>query len=574
MKHYRKILVLAAIGLLATGKLCMRPGQLNAADPSPPGELNAKPEIVEAWREMRFGMFVCWGPVTLTGEDIGWSRGLSRTKPIETRIPEGGRGPTPAAVYDNLYKKWKPDRFDAREWVEIAREGGAKYIIFLVKHHDGYCLFDTKLTDYKSTGPEAAWKRDVLKDVADACHESGMKLIVYYSQPDWHHPDYRTANHARYIEYLHGQIREILTNYGKIDGLWFDGLGGEARDWDAEKLIPLARSLQPWLVINNRYGLQGDYDTPEQTVGKFQVDRPWESCVTLGTQWAWKPDDKIKSLKQCIDLLVNCSIRGGNLALDTGPMPDGRIEPRQAQRYREIGAWLKQYGESIYGTNGGPIRPARWGGTTSRGDTIYVHVIKWPGESVKLPPLPKKVVSHRLLTGGEATVEQSAESIVVRVPPADRQPLDTIIALTMDGPVAELEAIPNPTGSLTFGKKAAASNVYRQRVRKYGPDFAVDDDPLTRWGCDTGTHSAWLEVDLGQPLTFNRTEIVEAYGRIRRFELQVEENGQWRTFYRGTTIGEEFSAKFAPVTGRKVRLNLLDAVEAPSICEFQLYHDK
>ena len=367
-------------------------------------------------------MFVCWGPVTLTGQEIGWSRAGERRG-------TGGTGKTAVDVYDNLYKRWRPNRFDAREWVKIATDAGAKYMIFLVKHHDGYCLFDTKLTDYKSTGTQAAWKRDVLADIADACHEAGLKLFVYYSQPDWHHPDYRTADHPRYIRYLHGQIREILTNYGRIDGLWFDGLGGKAADWDAEALFGLARGLQPWLLINNRCGLPGDFDTPEQEIGKLQLDRAWESCITLGTQWSWKPDDTIKSLKECIDTLVTCAGRGGNLALNTNPMPDGRIEPRQVDRVREIGAWLKMHGESIYDTRGGPVEPQPWGVTTHRGNTAYVHVLRWTGDTVQVPRLQAPAGRARILTGGDAEVRPSGDGIELRVPAAHRQALDTVIVL-------------------------------------------------------------------------------------------------------------------------------------------------
>jgi alpha-L-fucosidase len=472
-------------------------------------------------------------------------------------------------VYDSLYKRWKPDRFDARQWVEIARQGGMKYMIFLVKHHDGFCLYDTKLTDYRSTGPESAWKHDVMRDVADACHAAGLKLIIYYSQPDWHHADYRTANHGRYIEYLHGQIRELLTNYGRIDGLWFD-LGGKPEDWQSERLFKMARTLQPWLTINNRIGLPGDYDTPEQRLGRFERGRPWESCITLGTQWSWKPDDKIKSLKECIDLLVTCAVRDGNLALNTNPMPDGRIEPRQADRFREVGRWLQRYGESIYGTRGGPIRSAAWGGTTHRGRTVFVHVLKWPGESVQLPAIAKKIVSSSVLTGGKASVAQTAEGVTIRVGAADRQALDTIVALELDGPAAELGVIGPPSTSLTFRKKARASNYFRQ-MDTYSPDKAVDDDSGTRWGCDYGTHAAWLEVDLGVAQTFDRVGISEPYGRVRKFALEVEEKGQWRAFYHGRKIGEDFSASFAPVTGRRVRLNLQETSEGPSIWEFQLF---
>ena len=328
-KNLLPLIVTAGVLLLAAGEAAAE------ADTRP--WLEATPEAMQWWQDARFGMFVCWGPVSLTGKEIGWSRGGPRGGKFRIRQ---GSGPTPVEVYDNLYKKWKPDKFDARQWVQLAKDAGQKYMIFLVKHHDGFCLYDTKLTDYKSTSPEAAWQHDVMKDIADACHQSGLGLFIYYSQPDWHHPDYRSENHARYVKYLHGQVRELLSNYGHIDGLWFDGLGGKPEDWDAENLFKMAREIQPHLIINNRCGLPGDFDTPEQRLGRFQLDRPWETCQTLGTQWSWKPDDTIKSLKQCIDTLVTCAVRGGNLALNTNPMPDGRIEPRQAARFRQLGQWM------------------------------------------------------------------------------------------------------------------------------------------------------------------------------------------------------------------------------------------
>lgn len=423
--------------------------------------LKARPEVVESWKDMRFGMFLCWGPVSLTGREIGWSRGA----PALGLRPgvRGGKGPTPADVYDSLYKKWKPDKFDAQHWVTLARDTGMKYMVFLVKHHDGFCLYDTKLTDYKSTGPESAWKVDVMKHVTDACHKHGIKLIIYYSQPDWHHPDYLGEHHDRYIKYLHGQIRELLTGYGKIDGLWFDNLRGvnpqTAKLWHAEELFKTARSIQPHLIINNRCGLPGDFDTPEQSIGRFEFDRPWESCVTLGTQWSWKPDDTIKPLKECIDILVTCAGRGGNLALNTNPMPDGRIEARQAQRFRQIGSWLNKYGDSIYGTNGGPYitkawgtrfghtnrssasdqRP--WGVTTWKDKSLYVHVLNWNRDILQLPTIDRKLVSYRSLTGPASTVVQTDEFLTISVPAQYRDTLDTIIELKFDSSLAGIDPI-------------------------------------------------------------------------------------------------------------------------------------
>ena len=553
--------------------------------------LKAKPEVVQAWKDMRFGMFICWGPVSLTGLEIGWSRGVP-TWGMRTGV-RGGKGPTPAEVYDSLYKKWKPDKFNAREWVKIAQETGARYLVFLIKHHDGFCLFDTKLTDYKSTGPESAWKVDVMKEIADACHETGMKLIVYYSQPDWHHTDFCGDHHERYIAYLHGQIRELLTNYGRIDGLWFDGLGGTAKQWDAENLFKMARSIQPHLIINNRCGIPGDYITPEQYVGRCQFDQPWESCITLGTQWSWKPDDKLKPYTDGIQMLVACAVGDGNLALNTNPMSDGRIEPRQVENFRKIGDWLRKYGESIYGTRGGPfVAPdmgkrqfghdrtrfqmpggAWWGGSTRKDDAIYLHILRWPANTITLPPIRPRIVKHAVLTGGEATVKQTDAGIEVSVPAAQRDALDTIVKLELDAPAKSIPVIKpkNTTApSLTTGKKATASNWFR-KSETYAPDKAVDGDPDTRWGCDYGTHWCWLEVDLGEAKTFDRAAISEPYGRVKEFELQVKNNGGWKTFHRGTTIGEDLNIKFASVTGRHVRLNLQKTTEGPSIWEFQLF---
>ena len=167
------------------------------------------------WEESRMGMFVCWGPVSLTGKEIGWARGGERNS-------WSGKGDVPVEIYDNLYRHWMPTHFNAREWVQTALDAGSKYMIFLVKHHDGFCLFDTEYSDYKSTTTLALWQKDVFRDIADACHDMGLKLVVYFSLPDWHDTNAFTENHHKFIETIHGQVREIATNYGKIDGLWFD----------------------------------------------------------------------------------------------------------------------------------------------------------------------------------------------------------------------------------------------------------------------------------------------------------------------------------------------------------------
>ena len=528
--------------------------------------LNANEKDVQAWRQMKFGLFIHWGPVSLKGTEIGWSRGGERRGRNDKST-----GSIPVEIYDNLYKQFNPVKFNADEWVQIAKDAGMKYLVFTSKHHDGFSMFDSKVTEYKISN--SPFKRDVVKELADACHKGGLKLGYYYSPPDWYHPDYRTENHARYIEFLHGQLREICSNYGKIDIIWFDGLGGSAKDWGSENLFKMIRQLQPNVIINNRAGFPADHDTPEQRIGKFQNDRPWETCMTICRQWAWKPNDDMKSLKQCIQTLVKTVGGDGNLLFNVGPMPDGRIEPRQVERLKEMGAWLKKYGQSIYGTRGGPFKPGAWGASTHKGNAVYVHIMNWSGGQLILPPVSKKIVANSVLTSGTANVKQTDESIEISVPEVYRHEIDTIIKLQLDGPADELAPVGMPSASLAHEKKVRASNVY-QKNSHYNPDKVVDDDPATRWATDTGTKQAWLEVDLGKATTFNQVKIAEAYGRVQEFELQYKNSTQWKTFGRGTKIGAGYSKTFEPVTARLVRLNILNSTDGPTIWEFQLLAPK
>jgi alpha-L-fucosidase len=559
--------VLLAGLLVATAAPAAEP----PAPPAPAAEpeyLKAKPEDLRWWQEARFGMFIHWGPVSLKGTEIGWSRGGKRGN-------RAGTGAIPVDVYDNLYKEFNPVKFNAGEWVEIAKAAGMKYLVFTSRHHDGFSMFDTKQSDYKITN--SPFKRDVCAELAKACHEGGLRLGWYHSPPNWYHPDFQTANHAaRFIPFLHAQVRELLTNYGQVDIMWFDGLGGKAVDWDAGNLFQMIRALQPHILINNRCGLPGDFDTPEQRVGTYQVARPWETCMTICHQWAWKPDDTMKTLPQCLQTLIRCAGGDGNLLFNVGPMPTGEIEPRQVDRLREMGQWLARFGETIYGTRGGPWRPGPWGAATSRGNTAYVHVFNWQGDAVRLPGIDRKVVSSSVLTGGKADVKQTEEEVALAVPAADRQEIDTIVRLDLDGPAFGAATKRLTGASIASGKKAAASNVFQKNVASLGPAKAFDDDPDTRWATDAGVQEAWLEVDLGAPATFDRVLIDESaqYRRVRAFELQYKDGDAWKTFYKGKSIGPEWSASFNPVTAQVVRLNILKATDGPTINEFQIFAAK
>ena len=402
-------------------------------------------ERIKWWQAARFGLFIHWGPVSLVGTEIGWSRGGER-RGLRFTLPPG---PVEVEVYDNLYKEFNPVHFDAAEWVQMAKDAGMRYLIFTSKHHDGFVNFDSALTEYKITGPLSPFGRDIVGELAAACHAADLPFGCYYSPPDWRHPDYRNENHARYLDYFHAQVGELCRNYGELSVLWFDGLEenftdaveveryrdqerfASAQIWGSEKLFAEIRQLQPNILINNRCGMRADFDTPEQMVGAYQTERAWESCITMGDQWAWKPDDKIKSLEECLHTLIRVVGGDGNLLFNVGPMPDGRIEERQVERLRQMGDWLRDYGESIYATRGGPFKPGPWGVSTHNDNYIYLHILDWPTETLTLPPLAQSINGSHVLTGGQAVVQQSAQGVTITVAPADRHAIDTIVRLAV-----------------------------------------------------------------------------------------------------------------------------------------------
>jgi alpha-L-fucosidase len=415
-----------------------------------PADLSkTEPGRLQWWQDARFGMFIHWGPVSLKGTEIGWSRGK----------------PVPVAEYDNLYHQFNPSNFNARTWAQIAKAAGMKYLVLTSKHHDGFCLWNTQFTDYNIMN--TPFHRDVVKELAAACRQEGIVFCTYHSICDWHHPDYPLGspggssqkpnpNLDRYNEYLKNQLAELIQNYGPLGIMWFDGEW--EKPWSAERgadLYQYLLRLQPSLIINNRVGTArkgmagttaagafgGDYDTPEQTIGKFQNDRPWESCITICQQWAWKPNDPMKSLKECLQTLINCAGGDGNLLFNVGPMPTGEIEPRQVERLKEMGVWLKKYGRTIYGTRGGPFKPGTWGASTHQGNRIYLHVFKWPDAGLVLPPIETRIKSGKILTGGKVELKQTSAGLTILVPKQYHRDIATVIELKLDGMASNIAPV-------------------------------------------------------------------------------------------------------------------------------------
>ena len=396
------------------------------------------------WSEARFGMFIHWDMSSVAGTEISWSR--KATKPLDVSNDKAGYVEDPA--YDHLYEKFNPQKFDATEWVRIAQAAGMKYMVFTAKHHGGFCMWDTKLTDYSIM--HTPFKRDVVKELADACHKAGLRFGLYYSPRDWHHPDYGIGDNAKYHEYLKGQLTELLTNYGQVDVLWFDsfGHGDSIQYWHADEIMALVKRLQPQIVINDRCGffgqtvesLKGDFDTPEQRLGEFQNNRAWESCMCIveapGGGWSYRTDGKIKSFANCMKTLLGCATGDGNLLLDVGPNALGEIPADQAGRLREMGAWLQKGGPSIYGTRGGPYRNGAWGGSTYKGNTIYLHIAKWNGDRIELPPLKSKILkcSNLINLLAAPAFAQTEKFLALKLPADQQDKIDTVIQLELDGP--------------------------------------------------------------------------------------------------------------------------------------------
>ncbi|MFC1725402.1 alpha-L-fucosidase [candidate division KSB1 bacterium] len=397
-------------------------------------------ESLKNWQDKKFGMFIHWGPVSLRGTELSWSRGRN----------------IPIVEYDNLYKEFNPVLFDAGEWVRAAKDAGMKYLVITSKHHDGFSLWDSKYSEYDIMS--TPYKKDILKELSRECNRQGIMFCTYHSIADWHHPHYTTryggdprpvedSDMDKYIIFMKNQLRELVKDYDtKI--LWFDGEWEDA--WSHEegmKLYKYVRDLNDEVLINNRVdkgrrGMEGktvsnkfagDFDTPEQRVGAFDIDNPWESCITIGTQWAWKPNDRLKSLRECIHTLVRTVGGGGNLLLNVGPMLDGRIEERQITRLKEIGDWVEKYGESIYETKGGPFKPNDWMVSTRKENKIFVHLLYWPHKELILPGIKDfNLLSADILGGENLKFSEKHDQIVISLPEKPVDENNTVIVLELN----------------------------------------------------------------------------------------------------------------------------------------------
>lgn len=425
----------------------------------------ANPKDLEWFTDARLGMFVHFGVSSVNGVQLGWGR-ETRKAPDTSK-----KGPLADSIYDNQYKYFRLEHFNPTKIVEMAKEAGAKYIVIITKHHDGFCMWNTKYSDYNIM--KTPYGKDYLKAFADAVHKAGLKLGFYYSQRDWYHPDYEPLDSVtikdlakkgrrtipvgyqvhisdkqkRYQEYMYNQVKELLTNYGRVDILWFDAVwwGGMFTEemWNSEAIYRMARKCQPGILINNRSSIPGDYDTPEQHVGDFQNNRPWESCMTITNSWAWKPNLKPKSAKTCIHILASTAGGDGNLLLNVGPKSDGTIEPGEVKVFQQIGAWMKVNNQSIYGTRGGVYYPSRNLTSTFRGNTLYLHLLDIKGTQLTLPAIKGRKIKNAyfLANGKKVNIIQTGDNYEINLPSPLPDELDAVIAVQFNKPLDKVGII-------------------------------------------------------------------------------------------------------------------------------------
>lgn len=406
------------------------------------------------WREARFGLFIHWGLYAIPAGE--WKEETNHAEWILTTAQ------IPVEQYEKFALQFNPTAFNAAEWVRYAKDAGMKYIVITSKHHDGFCLFDSKHTDYDVIDA-TPFKRDILKELAEECRRQGLKMCFYHSIMDWHHPDYlprrswedrsaEGANLDRYVDYMKKQLAELLTNYGELGVLWFDGEW--EKTWEEERgrdLYNYVLSFQPDIIVNNRVGKGregmagtydpetsvGDFGTPEQEIPATGLAYDWETCMTMNDHWGYnKNNHNWKSEEDLIRKLVDIASKGGNFLLNVGPTAEGQIPKPSLDRLKAMGQWLDLNGESIYGTVASQFESLEWGRSTTKPQKLYFHVFEWPSDgNLIVPGLLTKVESAYLMVEPNTSLMTTLnpDSTVISLPEQAPDPIVSVIVCEFAG---------------------------------------------------------------------------------------------------------------------------------------------
>jgi alpha-L-fucosidase len=416
------------------------------------------------FNQARFGMFIHWGLYSVPAGEYGTNKGYAEWIQLSAKIP--------GSEYEKYAAQFNPTNFNAAEWVHVAKDAGMKYMVITAKHHDGFCMFDSQLTDYNIV-KATPWHHDPLKDLSAECKKAGIVFCVYYSDPDWHHPEFPAqysqhgfhgnpnpnADLEKYVTYMKGQVRELLTGYGPIGILWFDDGGAfkntmevrtnGARLMHAQEILDEIRQLQPKTIVNNRLGIPADYGTPEQKIPGGHPTNSFEVCMTLNKHWGYnKNDHNWKEPKVVIQNLADIASKGGNYLLNVGPTAQGVFPPDAVRILADVGRWMKTNGDSIYGTTANPLDAnPPWGRITQKGNTLYLHVFTWPKDGkLIVSGINAKVTRASLLADEKqklAAEQTGAKELQISVPANAPDALDSVIALQFSSPISPGETAKN-----------------------------------------------------------------------------------------------------------------------------------
>ncbi len=508
------------------------------------------------WHEAKFGMFIHFGLYAIPA-DSEWHMRHHKES---------------VAEYAKLASQFNPSLFNADDWARIAHEAGMKYMVITSKHHDGFANFKNDASPYNIVDA-TPFKRDVIKELSEACPKQDVRFGVYYSAAaDWHHPGggagcphWDPAQDGDNLAYIKNvalpHVHALLTQYGKLGEFWYDSDGAKIVPEGAD-LLAKEMALQPQLVINGRlFGHKGDFDSEEQHISPLRPKGDWEACTTVTGNWGYThaPAKPVETLiRQIIDIVS----KGGNDLLNVGPQPDGVIPADSVATLQKIGAWMKVNGESIYGTEAGPFDFLSWGRCTRKGDFLYLHVFDWPKDGALRVPLSQPVKEAYLLSDKGAPLKYESDNgkLIIHLPAAAPDPIASVIAIKVEGE-------PTALHSLAQNMPVQASAFEPNRK----PEQAVDDNPGTEWRTPKDAKSGWISVDLKSPKTVGAVRVGNKT-KIQAFALEYQDGAEWKPIYQAKDMSPDIYIKnFEPVTAQKFRLNVTEAADGVNMGSFELF---
>lgn len=539
---------------------------LRAEDPPPfpqsqpgwlPGEtMQMHNQRMAWWRQAKFGMFIHWGLYALPADGEWHMRNHK----------------VPYAQYSQLARQFNPAKFDPDAWMSLAHEAGMQYAVLTTKHHDGFAMFASKASPYNVVDA-TPFKTDVVRAVSEAAARHDIRFCTYYSfSTDWGHPgggascphwdpQFQDGDTRDYIKNVAmAQLKELLTNYGSIGVVWFDSDGVKnVTPEEAAKVVEILK-IQPSVIVNPRVQhVKGDFLAREQKMPILPPKGDWELCGTVNDAWGYTPKPA-KPLRDFLPYIVTAWGMGGNVLMNVGPTADGVIPPDSEERLRQVGAWLKINGESIYGSTGGPFTWLPWGTSTRKGNTVYLQVFKWPDNGVLKVPLANKPVKAWLPADAGKKVlafDKTANRIDIHVPKNEPDSVVSVVAI-------ELQDTPISTfGPLTSNRSVSASN----NQETAGP--IVDGDGDSRWRNTDVT--GWFSVDLGKRQTFSAMRIAAPGNQIKYGTLEVLDGNEWKPVIKNIAFSDQYVTTFPPVTAQAVRFSFTNEAKPPQPSDFELY---